>query len=100
MALLESFQPDLILSVHPLLTYNVKQALDRYAPHIPFAMLLCDPASTHATWYTERDARVGATSGVIVAERPTWVVSTLKQIANRAGETVFRVLIVIRLPIL
>ncbi len=54
--LLESFQPDLVLSVHPLLTHAVKRVLDRYAPHIPFAMLLCDPASTHATWYTERDA--------------------------------------------
>lgn len=54
--LLESFQPDLVLSVHPLLTHAVKRVLEQHASHIPFAMLLCDPASTHATWYTERDA--------------------------------------------
>lgn len=54
--LLESFQPDLVLSVHPLLTHAVKHVLDRHSPQIPFAMLFCDPASTHATWYTERDA--------------------------------------------
>lgn len=54
--LLESFQPDLVLSVHPLLTHAIKRVLDRHTPRIPFAMLFCDPASTSATWYTERDA--------------------------------------------
>jgi UDP-N-acetylglucosamine:LPS N-acetylglucosamine transferase len=54
--LLVSFQPDLVLSVHPLLTHTVKRVLEQHASHIPFAMLLSDPASTHATWYTERDA--------------------------------------------
>lgn len=54
--LLEGFQPDLVLSVHPLLTHAIKSVLDLHVPRIPFAMLFCDPASTSATWYTERDA--------------------------------------------
>jgi UDP-N-acetylglucosamine:LPS N-acetylglucosamine transferase len=54
--LLESFQPDLVLSVHPLLTHAVKRVLERHAPQVPFAMLFCDPVSTHTTWYTERGA--------------------------------------------
>ena len=56
LTLLESFQPDLVLSVHPLLTHAVKRVLDLHAPRTPFAMLFCDPASTSATWYTEREA--------------------------------------------
>lgn len=56
LTLLESFQPDLVLSVHPLLTHAVKRILDLHAPRTRFAMLFCDPASTSATWYTEREA--------------------------------------------
>ncbi len=56
MSLLRQFQPDLVLSVHPLLTHAVARVLERHTPHIPFAMLFCDPMSTHATWYTERHA--------------------------------------------
>ena len=55
-ALLRHFQPDLVLSVHPLLTHAVARVLERHAPQIPFAMLFCDPMSTHAVWYTERHA--------------------------------------------
>jgi UDP-N-acetylglucosamine:LPS N-acetylglucosamine transferase len=55
-SLLRQFQPDLVLSVHPLLTHAVTRVLERHAPHVPFAMFFCDPMSTHATWYTERSA--------------------------------------------
>jgi len=55
-ALLQQFQPDLVLSVHPLLTHAVTRVLDQHTPPIPFAMLFCDPMSTHAMWYTERKA--------------------------------------------
>lgn len=55
-ALLRQFQPDLVLSVHPLLTHAVARVLERHSPHVPFVMFFCDPMSTHATWYTERSA--------------------------------------------
>lgn len=54
LSLLESFQPDLVLSVHPLLTRAVKRVLEQHAPQVPIATLFCDPMNTHATWYTER----------------------------------------------
>ncbi len=54
--LLRQFQPDLVLSVHPLLTHAVTRVLERHSPRLPFAMFFCDPMSTHATWYTERHA--------------------------------------------
>lgn len=54
--LLDRIQPDLVLSVHPLLSHAVKRVLDRYAPHIPFAMLFSDPMHVHCAWFTERNA--------------------------------------------
>lgn len=54
--LLASFQPDLVISIHPLLTHAVKQILNRHTPYIPFAMFFCDPMNTHTTWFTERGA--------------------------------------------
>ncbi len=54
--IVQRFQPDLVLSVHPLLTYAVKRVVDRHAPHLPFVMLFCDPMRTHCTWFSERNA--------------------------------------------
>ncbi len=54
--LLHHFQPNLVLSVHPLLTHAVKHVLDKHAQPIPFAMLFSDPMRVHCTWFTERTA--------------------------------------------
>jgi UDP-N-acetylglucosamine:LPS N-acetylglucosamine transferase len=54
--LLREFRPDLVLSVHPLLTHAVTHVLGRHAPRVPFAMLFSDPMRAHAAWFTERSA--------------------------------------------
>ncbi len=54
--ILQRFQPDLVLSVHPLLSHAVKRVLDRRAPHVLFAMLFSDPMRVHCAWFTERTA--------------------------------------------
>ncbi len=54
--LLHTVQPDLVLSVHPLLTSAVKYVLDQHTPHIPFAMLFSDPMRVHSAWLSERNA--------------------------------------------
>ena len=54
--LLHTVQPDLVLSVHPLLTRAVKHVLNQHTPHIPFAMLFSDPMRVHCAWLTERNA--------------------------------------------
>jgi UDP-N-acetylglucosamine:LPS N-acetylglucosamine transferase len=54
--LLERLRPDLVLSVHPLLTHAVKHVLDRRAHHIPFVMLFSDPMRIHCAWLTEHTA--------------------------------------------
>lgn len=61
MPILRQFQPDLVLSVHPLLTHAVKCVLNRHAPHLPFAMLFSDPIRTHCAWFTERNAAAALT---------------------------------------
>jgi UDP-N-acetylglucosamine:LPS N-acetylglucosamine transferase len=55
-ALLRQFQPDLVLSVHPLLTYAARCVLDQHAPGVPFAMLFSDPIHVHCACFTERQA--------------------------------------------
>ena len=55
-ALLRQFQPDLVLSVHPLLTYAAKRVLDQHAPGVPFAMLFSDPIHVHCACFTELQA--------------------------------------------
>lgn len=54
--ILQRFEPDLVISVHPLLSYPVKHVLDRHTSRIPFAMLFSDPMHVHYTWFTERNA--------------------------------------------
>lgn len=48
--------PDLIISTHPLLTYEVKDVLKKMHVSIPFALIFTDPANIHWTWFSERNA--------------------------------------------
>ncbi len=53
---LDETQPDLVMSVHSLLSHSVKLLLNKHAPGVPFAMLFSDPFSVHATWFAETGA--------------------------------------------
>jgi UDP-N-acetylglucosamine:LPS N-acetylglucosamine transferase len=53
---LDQVQPDLVITTHPLLSHAARRVLEKYAPGTPFVMLLSDPYSIHATWFSERNA--------------------------------------------
>ncbi|HKF36415.1 MAG TPA: hypothetical protein VKB35_05895 [Ktedonobacteraceae bacterium] len=53
---LDGVQPDLVITTHPLLSHAARRVLEHYAPRTPFVMLLSDPYSIHATWFSERNA--------------------------------------------
>src|SRR5690348_16740454 len=54
--LLESVQPDLIITTYPFLTYEVKRVLERHSPKIPLVMLFSDANNIHSALLTERGA--------------------------------------------
>lgn len=47
----EKYQPDLIISVHPLLQHVTIRVLAEMPRRIPFATVITDLASTHPLWY-------------------------------------------------
>jgi UDP-N-acetylglucosamine:LPS N-acetylglucosamine transferase len=53
---LDQVQPDLVITTHPLLSHAARRVLEKYAPRTPFVLLLSDPYSIHATWFSERNA--------------------------------------------
>ncbi|GCE10244.1 MGDG synthase family glycosyltransferase [Tengunoibacter tsumagoiensis] len=56
--LLKRFQPDLILTTYPFLTFEVMEALRKGTRPVPFGMLFTDPQHIHASWLTEKRADI------------------------------------------
>jgi UDP-N-acetylglucosamine:LPS N-acetylglucosamine transferase len=55
-ALLDSAQPDLILTTYPFLSYEVMRALERRASRVPLVLLFADANGVHAAWLSEHHA--------------------------------------------
>ena len=54
--LLDTVQPDLILTTYPFLSTEVVQEVKQRATSIPLVMLFSDANGVHAAWLTEREA--------------------------------------------
>ena len=54
--LLETVQPDLIITTYPFLTYEVMRVLEKRSSPVPLVSLFSDANGVHATWLTERGA--------------------------------------------
>jgi len=55
-ALIKSRQPQLIITTHTLLSYEVAQAIERTAPGLPLVFQLSELEEVHSTWLTVKDA--------------------------------------------
>lgn len=53
---LRDFQPDLVITTYPFLTYEVVQVCKKLGMRIPFVMLFTDPNGVHASWLSEHGA--------------------------------------------
>lgn len=53
---LDSVQPDLIITTYPFLTYEVRRVLEKRSSRVPLVSLFSDANGVHATWLTERGA--------------------------------------------
>ncbi len=56
-ALLDTVQPDVILTTYPFLSYEVAQVMEQRSSAVPLVMLFSDANSVHASWLTERRAQ-------------------------------------------
>ncbi len=54
--LLERCQPELVISTHPLLSYEIARASAAQPRKIPLVFQLTDLGQTHITWFTEKQA--------------------------------------------
>lgn len=54
--LLDTVQPDLIITTYPFLTYEVKRVLEQRSPAVPLATLFSDANNIHSALLTERGA--------------------------------------------
>jgi processive 1,2-diacylglycerol beta-glucosyltransferase len=57
-ALIEKTQPDLIISTHALLSFEVTRALKLLSKKIPFICQLTDLEEVHTAWFTEKKADI------------------------------------------
>lgn len=55
-SLLAAVKPDLIITTHPLLTYEIAQVLRFTKTKTPLAILFADPERVHKGWLTEKQA--------------------------------------------
>ncbi len=55
-ALLDTTQPDLILTTYPFFSYEVMRVLEERASRVPLVLLFSDANSVHHAWLTERQA--------------------------------------------
>lgn len=53
-ALLDTIQPDLILTTYPFLSYEVRHTLEQRSSKVPLILLISDANTVHASWLTER----------------------------------------------
>jgi UDP-N-acetylglucosamine:LPS N-acetylglucosamine transferase len=57
-ALIEKSKPDLIVSTHALLSFEVMHAMKSLSKKIPFACQLTDLEEVHTAWFTEKQADI------------------------------------------
>lgn len=57
-ALIEKSRPDLIVSTHALLSFEVLHAMKSLSKRIPFACQLTDLEEVHTAWFTEKKADI------------------------------------------
>jgi len=50
-ALIEAARPDIVVSTHPLLTWSVAHAVRELGRRVPFAVVVTDLVTGHASWY-------------------------------------------------
>jgi len=55
-ALIKRRQPQLIITTHTLLSYEVARAIERTAPGLPLVFQLSELEEVHSTWLTVKDA--------------------------------------------
>ncbi len=55
-SLLDTLQPDLILTTHPFLSYGVRRILEQRSSNVPLVLFFSDAQAVHTTWLTERQA--------------------------------------------
>lgn len=55
-SLLDTVQPDLIISTYPFLTYEVLQVVEKRSSTVPLVSLFSDANGVHAAWLSERGA--------------------------------------------
>ncbi len=67
-ALLARTQPQLIISTHPLLSYEIARVNERLSKRIPLVFQLTDLEQTHSAWFTEKyaDAYLAPTNEICV----------------------------------
>ncbi len=67
-ALLMQTQPQLIISTHPLLSYEIARVNQRLSRRIPLVFQLTDLEQTHTAWFTEKyaDAYLAPTNEICV----------------------------------
>ena len=56
--LIEKHKPDLIVSTHALLSFEVTRAMKQLGARIPFACQLTDLEEVHTAWFTEKQADI------------------------------------------
>ncbi len=54
--LLDTVQPDLIISTYPFLTYEVLRVVEKHSSTVPLVSLFSDANGVHAAWLSERGA--------------------------------------------
>lgn len=54
--LLDTLQPDLILTTYPFLSYEIRHILEQRASQVPLVLFFSDANGVHASWLTERQA--------------------------------------------
>ena len=55
-SLLDTIQPDLILTTYPFLSYEVTRILEQRSSNVPLILLFSDAHAVHTAWLTERRA--------------------------------------------
>lgn len=55
---LEEYQPDIIVSFHPLLNGTIRQAVKESGRNIPIYVMVLDPFTPHPAWFHYRDLKM------------------------------------------
>jgi len=53
--IMDDFQPDIVITTHPFLSYEVQRVLEKCLSNAPLVLVFSDP-EVHATWLSEKNA--------------------------------------------